>query len=276
MKKLLFLAAAVAAMLTSCSKEQVVGVSTIYAIFANDDATKVVMGPSDGTNTPLNWNAGDCIAVYNAISGTFGEYITSSSVHDGDERAEFSFYYMGSEIIPSEPHLAAYPYERIHPNTFAFKYNSTQTYTENSFDRLAMPMVAVNMSGNSFTFNPQAAVLRLKVSTTSSDITVNSIEITSANKYLVGWAAADLINYIYEVPVESAAKTVTLECNTPVAINSTAKDFNIVVPGQTYPSGDLTITVNTNKGTIVKTSKADATFVAGKVYNINVSGTPTM
>lgn len=75
--------------------------------------------------------------------------------------------------------------------------------------------------------------------------------------------------------MRNQGKTTTLVCpDGGVAINGTAKEFNIVVPGQTYPSGDLTITVRTSKGKIVKTSKTEATFAAGKVYNLNISGDP--
>lgn len=75
--------------------------------------------------------------------------------------------------------------------------------------------------------------------------------------------------------MRNQGKTTTLVCpDGGVAINGTAKEFNIVVSGQTYPSGDLTITVRTNKGFFKKTSKAEATFAAGKVYNLNISGEP--
>lgn len=285
MKKFLFFAAAVAALVTSCNKEQATQdfeeVSTVYATFAQDNATKVVMGESDGTNTPLNWNQGDKIVVVN-INGspenpenlTHGMYQTASSVKDGDSRAKFDFK-GGTQIDLSVPHFAVYPYERIFQDTHAFAYKSEQAYKENSFDPAQMPLVAKNESGNIFTFNAQAAVVRLKVSTTTSDVKVTSIELSSATRVLTGYADPDIETATYGVPVRETGKTTTLVCPAGgVAINGTAKEFNIVVPGQTYPSGDLTITVRTNKGNIVKTSKAEATFAAGKVYNLNISGEP--
>lgn len=280
MKKILYFAAVLSAFMTSCNSENEIidskptkVTSTITATF-DQPATRVQMGTSDGTNTPLQWNAGDELAVYNVTSGTYGKYATAST--DGALTAVFNFVEQAgtSEIVPEERHLAAYPYARIAPSTFAFRYSTTQTYTENSFDPLAMPMVASNASGTEFSFKAQAAVLRLKVSTTASDVAVNSIEITSASMALTGNATPNMGEGTYGVPTVNTSNTVTLNCATPVAINSTAKEFNIVVPGQTYPSGDLTITVRTNKGRIVKTSKTDATFAAGKVYNLTISDTP--
>lgn len=280
MKKILFFAAAVAALLTSCNKENATQdfeeVSTVYATFAQDNATKVVMGASDGTKTPLNWNQGDEIVVVNANNMTYGKYQTAPSVQDGDSRAEFVLV-DGTEINPSVPHFAVYPYERIFQGTYAFEYKAEQAYVENSFDPAQMPLTAKNASGNSFTFNAQAAVVRLKVSTTTSDVKVTSIELASKTKALTGYADADLTAATYGVPVRNTGKTTTLVCPAGgVAINGTAKEFNIVVPGQTYPSGDLTITVKTNKGFFKKTSKAEAIFAAGKVYNISVSGEPAL
>lgn len=281
MKKILYFAAVLSAFFTSCTSENeiidsnpVKGKSTITATF-DQSATRVQMGTSDDRNTPLQWNAGDQLAVYNVGLQKYGLYQAAPSVNNGDLTAVFNFVEQSgtSEIVPEEAHLAAYPFDRI-SNTFSFQYATTQTYTANSFDRLAMPMVASNVSGTEFTFSAQAAVLRLKVSTTESDVTVSSIDITSANKALTGYADADMGNVTYGVPTRSTGKTVTLNCATPVAINSTPTEFNIVVPGQTYPSGDLTITVKTNKGDFAKTSKAAATFAAGKVYNLNISGVP--
>lgn len=282
MKKILYFAAVLSAFMTSCNSENEIidnnptkVTSTITATF-DQPATRVQMGTSNGTNTPLQWNAGDKLAVYNVTSRTFGKYAAASTVRDGDLSASFNFVEQAgtSEIVPEEAHLAAYPFDRIAASTFAFRYSTTQTYTENSFDPLAMPMVASNASGTEFTFSAQAAVLRLKVSTTASDVAVNSIEITSASMALTGNAAPNMSEGTYGVPTENTTNTVTLNCATPVAINSTATEFNIVVPGQTYPSGDLTITVKTNKGDFAKTSKAEATFAAGKVYNLNISGVP--
>lgn len=279
MKKILYFVAVLSAFMTSCNSENEIidsnptkGTSTITATF-DQPATRVQMGTSDGTNTPLQWNAGDQLAVYNVKSNKYGLYQTAPSVNNGDLTAVFNFI-GGSEIVSDEAHLAAYPYARIAASTFAFQYQTTQTYTANSFDPLAMPMVASNESGTEFTFSAQAAVLRLKVSTTASDVTVNSIDITSASMALTGLAAPNMGNGTYGVPNASTGKKVTLNCATPVAISSTPTEFNIVVPGQTYPSGDLTITVKTNKGDFEKTSKAAATFEAGKVYNLNISGAP--
>ncbi len=279
MKKILYFAAVLSAFMTSCNSENEIidskptkVTSTITATF-DQPATRVQMGTSDGTNTPLQWNAGDQLAVYNKTSDSYGLYQTASSVNNGDASAVFNFI-GGSEIVSDEPHLAAYPYARIAATTFEFRYRTTQTYTANSFDPSAMPMVASNASGTEFSFKAQAAVLRLKVSTTASDVTVSSIDITSASNALTGYAAPNMTLGTYGVPTENTSNTVTLNCATPVAINGTAKEFNIVVPGQTYPSGDLTITVKTNKGDFAKTSKAAATFAAGKVYNLNISGVP--
>lgn len=277
MKKILYFAAVLSAFMTSCNSENeiidsnpVKGTSTITATF-DQPATRVQMGTSDGSNTPLQWNAGDQVKVYNLTTENSGIYQTASSVVDGATTATFEFA-TNDQIISEEAHFAAYPAQRIYSNSF--RYQTTQTYTENSFDRLAMPMSARNMSGTEFTFSAQAAVLRLKVSTTESDVAVNSIDITSESMALTGDAEADMANGNFGVPTASTGKKVTLNCATPVAISSTPTEFNIVVPGQTYPSGDLTITVRTNKGKIAKTSKAEATFAAGKVYNLTISGAP--
>lgn len=280
MKKILYFAAVLSAFMTSCNSENEIidsnptkVTSTITATF-DQPATRVQMGTSADGHTPLQWNAGDKLFVYNVTSDNFGVYQTALSVSDGDASATFEYTEMGSEIVSAEPHFALYPYEKIDDTDLSFEYQTTQTYTENSFDPSAMPMVASNASGTEFTFSAQAAVLRLKVSTTASDVAVNSIEITSVYQALTGDAELNKTLGTYDVPTDGTSNVVTLNCDDPVAISSTATEFNIVVPAQTYPSGDLTITVKTNKGDFAKTSSAEATFAAGKVYNLNISGVP--
>ncbi|MCQ2185741.1 MAG: hypothetical protein MJY92_03335 [Bacteroidales bacterium] len=289
MKKILFFAAALAVMLTSCQKEKgsdessAKGVKTITASISN--STKVVMGEDDGTVTKLNWELGDNLFLMDQ-NGSTGKY---SSLNAG-ETATFNLI-DGDGVSPEGQHVAAYPYDGITIDTsggyptILFKYSDSQTYTENSFDKNAMPLLAMNETGTNFSFNAMAPVLRLnvKLATAISDVKVNSVVIESASRNLSGFSNWDG-SCFYE-PGESYGEvgpSITLNCGEGVPISTTATQFCMVIPANEddvdsdiYPSGDLTITVKTNKGNIVKTSKAAATFVAGEVYNINVSGDPT-
>ena len=301
MKKHILFIAAVAAVMTSCAKEQLVqeekqnpaetSTSYVYASFAQDTPTKVVMGESDDNKTPLYWNKGDMIAVANlgSLPPTLGYYRTS--VEDGAATA--TFFKCDPETAdcdPEQPHVAVYPLMGLRDD-YSFYYSDKQSYSPNTFDKVAMPLVANNESGNRFTFNAQAAVLRLKVSTeTETDVKVGRIIITSKDKNLTGYAYPNQTFTAFGAPKDKqddqnkAGKTVVLECqvktkgNTdeePVLVsNDTPTEFNIVLPPQKYPSGDLTITVHTDKGDIVKTSKTEATFEAGKVYNIEMKNDP--
>ena len=303
MKKHILFIAAVAAVMTSCAKEQLVqeekqnpaetSTSYVYASFAQDTPTKVVMGESDDTKTPLYWNKGDMIAVANlgSLPPTLGYYMTDNSVEDGAATATFfKCDPKTADCDPEQPHVAVYPLMGLSDDDYSFKYSDKQHYSPNTFDKEAMPLVASNTRGNRFTFNAQAAVLRLKVSTeTKTDVKVGRIIITSKDKNLTGNAYPNQTFTVFGAPEDKqdgkkkAGKTVVLECqektegNTdePVFVsNDEPTEFNIVLPPQKYPSGDLTITVHTGKGDIVKTSKTEATFEAGKVYNIEMKNDP--
>lgn len=290
MKKYLLFAAAVAALLTSCQKENgfddssAKGVKTITASIGN--STKVVMGEDKDGVTKLNWEEGDKLLLINIHLGESPVFSSSKySANNSGETATFDFVAgTGTAISPDDMHYAYYPYEKMQFNTlqsgnpeFRFNYSDSQTYTENSFDKNVMPLFALNTGGTNFTLDAMAPVLRLNVKLASedSDVKVNSLVIESTENKLSGISILDDGGF-YE-PEENTGKSITLDCGEGVAINNTdATQFCIVLPPNTYDEGDLKITIKTNKGNIVKTSKAAATFVAGKVYNINVSGEPAL
>lgn len=283
-KKYLFYIAATASFVVSCSKAPAVGTQdwqdalSVYATFAQNRATKAGMGASDGMQTPLIWHQGDKIVVINTISGNYGVYETSSAVSDGDVSARFNYKSVSGThpAVKDENHMALYPYSRLNTSDYSFSYGSEQTYEEGSFDRLALPLVAANDKGFDFTFSTQAAVLRLKVSTSESDVNVERIVITSKSKNLTGKASLDMSAMKYGLPTENAGKTVTLDCGEGVAIGNTPKEFCIVVPAQEYPAEDLSITVQTDKEEIftAKSNESAADFEAGKVYNIHIGYEP--
>lgn len=302
MKKILFFAAAFAAILTSCNNETGEALSQesepetnnnvkIYATIIQDEepnttSSRVMMGQSNGSRTPLRWQQGDAICIFNNLdySITFGKYVTKSTVDNGDAKAEFE-YVAGNPMDSHDNHLAFYPYERLEGTSShdEFRYNPNQTYTANSFDRLAMPLMAFNRDRDEtkFSFKAQAAVLRLKVSTNDNDVTVTSIDVASKNKALTGLVKVTKQNpanyeYYCGIPDTQTGKKVTLNCSTPVAINGTPKDFNIVLPAQTYPTCDLVMTIHTNKGDIIKESTRAIDFQAGKVYNVGLVINPSI
>lgn len=277
-KHIFHIVAAIAALMASCSKgpadihQDRQEASPVYATFAQTGSTKVGMGASDGIRTPLTWHQGDEIVVLNCLSETSGIYRTSSAVSDGD--ADARFFYEAQEgtspIVEREDHIAVYPRSGVDLSDGSFTYAVEQTYEEGSFDRLAMPLVAANDGGFNFTFIAQAAVLRIKVSTAESGVKVNSIVLSSQSKNLTGSASLDVSAKKYGLPSSGTGKVVTLNCESPVAIGVTPKEFCIVVPAQEYPAGDISVTVYTTGGEIAKTSNADASFEAGKVYNIHI------
>ena len=275
--KHIFHIVAIAAVMVSCSKGPVdihpdrQEASPIYATFAHNGATKVGLGSSDGVNTPLAWHQGDEIVVRNCQSETAGIYRTASAVSDGDADARF-FYETQDGTFPAaeqESHIAVYPRSKVNLSDGSFTYAAEQTYEEGSIDRLALPMVATNDKGFNFTFSAQAAVLRLKVSTPESGVKVNSIVLSSQSKNLTGNSSLGGTMQ-YGPPATDTGKVVTLDCGEGVSIGKTPKEFCIVVPAQEYPAGDLSVTVYTDGGEIAKTSKAGASFEAGKVYNIHI------
>lgn len=282
MEKYIFCLAVFAAVLTSCSKEQIIReemtspstFSSVYATFAQTGATKVGMGESDGIRTPLTWHQGDMIVVLNYPSMKYGAYRTSSTVSDGDVTAKFDYMtYPGTHpIVGQSAHMAVYPWDKLNAKDKSLRYDTKQIYEEGSFDRLAMPLTAVNYGEYDFSFSAQAAVLRLKISTEENDVKVGRVVLSSQTKALAGNALPNMSALKYDLPTIDTCHVVSLNCESRVAIGATAKDFCIVVPPQTYP--DLTVTVHTDKGDFEVTTTKEATFEAGKVYNINVSGTP--
>lgn len=283
MKKFLFFAAAVTALLSSCQKENgsnnssPKNVKTITASVS--DCTKVVMGEDNGTATKLNWQAGDNLLLINENSKGAPDYSSGMySANSSGEKATFNFV-KGVAISSDDLHYAFYPFEKMDfqggdKPKFCFNYSDNQTYTRNSFDKDAMPLFAKNMNGTSFTFNAKASVLRLnvKLETEVSDVAVTSVVIQSAENNLSGTSI--FVDDEFCEPEENSGNSVTLNCGAGVALSTSATQFCVVLPPNKYEAGDLTITIKTNKGDIVKASKSEATFAAGKVYNIDITANP--
>lgn len=126
-----------------------------------------------------------------------------------------------------------------------FRLMPVQLYKEGSFDRIYMPMRAVQATNNVLTFKPMCGLLRLKV---SGDAAVNCIKVED-NKgiYLSGYFNwDDNLGALIQRPATAAGVYfTTLDCSNNgqgVALTAEGKEFYMVLPAGNYSKG-LKVTI---------------------------------
>lgn len=296
MKKIMFFAAALTALFTSCSSDNddmggdsSKDTSKVTASIAQlkGTGTRVALGTEAGNTVSLNWEAEDEIYIQNA-DGTYGKY--KNNVQGSSNSEEFiysSIYNDESEIKPDGAHTAYYPAVNwalfVTPHTFYFPENQN-----NREFKYCLPMMAKNNGGSYFSFEAMAAVLHLKIKSTSSDFDVEYIKLKSESTVLSGSGPLngstlvpypDCLNYInyFEKDENDWSTNITIK-------NDVVKDVYLVVPAQIYPAGDLTFefvkdqdsgsTSGGNGVVATKTSTMNMTLEKGRIYDINLNVTP--
>lgn len=219
--------------------------ATIEQPASNGNGSRTHINPdnwNNGTFTDILWTSQDLIRVANG-QGTMQNYQltagenTSNGVFNAGEPNETFFVPNYAAIYPASNNEGTA--NSISGTTATFNIPNTQTYKENSFAEMSMPMVAYS----------ETQVLEFKnvfggicIPMVGNGLTVTKIVLTSANEndHLYGVFTADctsatpMPNY-----VSGGYPFITLDCSaTPVTLNATTPTyFCIMVPPASLSNG---------------------------------------
>ena len=253
------------ALLAACTQEELANENAVTTLFAGIEqpaATKTSLsGPTSGIYKTI-WSENDAIGVF-VGDNEASEFKLKKG--DGTTRGEFQGAFKDLNGM-SMSKTAVYPYEIVKGksgSTISVSLPAEQLYKEGNIAEEAYPMVAVT-DGAELNFKNLCSVL--KISMTGS-LTVNSIVFTPNNSGIKvsGDATIDPDNTSLTM-TKDAGSRVALICD-GVNLSGTATDFHIVVPAQTYKGG-FSITIETNKGKVLKTIKSDVTLKRSELYRI--------
>ena len=253
------------ALMAACTQEELGNdnaVATLFAGIEQPAATKTSLsGPTSGIYKTI-WSENDAIGVFvgeNEVS----EFKLKKG--DGTTKGEFQGIFKDLNGM-SMSKTAVYPYGIVKGksgSTISVSLPAEQTYKEGNIAEEAYPMVAVT-DGTELNFKNLCSVL--KISMTGS-LTVNSIIFTSNNSGIkVSGEATIAPDNTSLTMTKNAGSRVALICG-GVPLSGTTTEFYIVVPAQTYKGG-FSITIDTDKGKVLKTIKSDVTLKRSELYRI--------
>lgn len=253
------------ALLAACTQEELANENAVTTLFAGIEqpaATKTSLsGPTSGIYKTI-WSENDAIGVF-VGDNEASEFKLKKG--DGTTRGEFQGAFKDMNGI-SMSKTAVYPYGIVKGksgSSISVSLPSEQAYKEGNIAEGAYPMVAVT-DGVELNFKNPCSIL--KISMTGS-LTVNSIVFTPNNSGIKvsGDATIDPDNTSLTM-TSGADSRVALICG-GVSLSGTATDFHIVVPAQKYTDG-FSITIDTDKGKVLKTIKSDVTLTRSELYRI--------
>ena len=262
----IFLLPSLAIMAASCTEEGFANkdvTATLFAGIEQPAATKTSLsGPTAGIYKTI-WSENDAIGVFVGESEA-SEFKLKKG--DGTTKGEFQGSFKDLNGM-SMSKTAVYPYGIIvngkSGSSISVSLPAEQTYKEGNITEEAYPMVAVT-DGSELNFKNLCSVL--KISMTGS-LTVNSIIFTPNNSGIKvsGDATIDPDNTSLTMASDADSR-VALICG-GVSLSGTATDFHIVVPAQKYTEG-FSITIDTDKGKVLKTIESDVTLKRSELYRI--------
>ena len=234
---------ALAALFVSCAKEveQTSAASGNVVTVAPTEFSATLETPEPDTKTTLGgdngktvlWESGDEIIVWPGIRLGRVKYTLSSGA--GTNSATFT---SDQTIIgdgTDRPNFALYPFDsfaELYPEGVIYTYlPETQNYRANSWDRVAMWMLAVteNSADNNLKFKNLSGVLSLSLKGTAI---IDSIRVYALDEdeRLAGWLYINTSDYSLEF-LDDSSLSLILECESGVTLSETEGTvFNIVVP----------------------------------------------
>mgnify|MGYP004466144177 CR=1 FL=1 len=232
-------------------------VTTLRASIEQKAETKThLSGPENNIYKTL-WSEDDAIGVFAGGVNPSEFKLTGGA---GTNSGEFT------GTIPSGKKIAVYPFsicESINESRVSVVLPEEQTYKEGNIPDGAYPMVA---AGGESTLNFKNLCSVLKISMTGNLI-VNSIIFTPNNFGIkVSREATIDPDNTSLTMTKDAGSRIVLIC-AGVSLSSTATDFHIVVPAQKY-TGGFSVTIDTDKGKVLKTIKSDVTLKRSEMYRI--------
>lgn len=252
------LALSTIALAVACNeKEQCTELRTIKAVIERSDTRTSLEGPDANEVYKTVWTSGDDIAVFSSES-----IAKQFKLKSGENTNKGIF-----EGAAGKGNLAAvYPYSIAKGrdgSTVSVYLPEVQEYVDGNISQGAYPMVA-SSDNDTFSFKNLCSVLRIPM---FGDLTVKSITFTPASENVKVAGKASINFDSKELVMAGDAKpSIKLSCP-DVKLANSATDFHIVVPAQEYPGG-FTITINTDKGDVVKSLKSDITLSRSVLYPI--------
>lgn len=252
------LALSTIALAVACNeKEQCTELRTIKAVIERSDTRTSLEGPDANEVYKTVWTSGDDIAVFSSES-----IAKQFKLKSGENTNKGIF-----EGAAGKGNLAAvYPYSIAKGrdgSTVSVYLPEVQEYVDGNISQGAYPMVA-SSDNDTFSFKNLCSVLRIPM---FGDLTVKSITFTPASENVkVAGKASINVDSKELVMAGDAKASIKLSCP-DVKLANSATDFHIVVPAQEYPGGFI-ITINTDKGDVVKSLKSDITLSRSVLYPI--------
>ena len=263
MKKFIFAAFAIAAVLSGCAKDELtngqdatidVNAPVFYAGFADASSeTKTYVNE----NGHLRWNADDRLTIF--VGKTLNTQYAFDG-EDGDNAGGFNpVSESGSGFVTANPlnaNYAVYPYSSTtkisEEGVISLSLPEVQTYGENSFGRGANTMVAVTENKDDY-YLPFKNVCGYLVVSFYGDATITSVSLKSNNGEKLAGAATVTSSFGGNpslVMKDTATETITIDCGEGIEIGTTketATAFWFVVPQTTFSNG-ITITATSEDG----------------------------
>ena len=243
--------AAFAMLSSSCVKEQAEELSvfqaadmpTLTATTASEiPVTKASITPVEDEARAILWDKGDALSVFYR-NGNNLKYVLEGD--GGTASGDFS-YSSGTVAAPKFKEVVAlYPYDgaaHYSNGVLDVTIPAEQTYTENTFDPKAFPMVGVADEEGKVAFGNVCGFFVLRLY--GADATVKSVKLTGA----MGEQMAGPVKVTVEAGEAphisdwgmDAADEVVLKCATPVKVGATieeATEFWFVLPPMTFMDG---------------------------------------
>ena len=231
---------------------------TINAVIVQTDTKTSLNGPDANGVYKTVWSSGDQIMVFS------GDYLACRYVLKSGENTNKGVF---EGYGDSEDLVAVYPLSISHSRTGAtieVKLPEIQEYVSGNIPLGAYPMLGI-FNDEKFSFRNLCSVLKVPI---FGDATVKSITFTpnNTNIKVSGKAVIDINSTKLEMADNDAMPSVKLYCP-DVKLSTQPTDFHFVVPAQNYPGG-FTLTIATDKGTVVKTLKSSITLDRSVLYPI--------
>lgn len=237
--------------------------TTLFATMEHDASTKTSLSsPVSGVYQNL-WSENEEIGVF--VDGNDASKFRLKN-GAGTSKGEFKGEFKDQNGASMEK-TAVYPFAIVKSKSgtsVSVTLPEEQTYKAGNIADGALPMVAVT-DGSELNFKNLCSVL--KISMTGS-LTVNSVTFTANNsKIKVSGDASIDAGKTTLTMADDAGSRLVLKCDGGVTLSGTATDFFIVVPSQTYKGG-FSLTIDTDKGKVLKTIKSDVTLKRSELYRV--------
>ena len=237
--------------------------TTLFATMEHDASTKTSLSsPVSGVYQNL-WSENEEIGVF--VDGNDASKFRLKN-GAGTSKGEFKGEFKDQNGASMEK-TAVYPFAIVKSKSGAsvsVTLPEEQTYKAGNIADGALPMVAVT-DGNELNFKNLCSVLKIPM---TGSLTVNSVTFMANNSNIKvsGDASIDADKTALTM-ADDAGSRLVLKCDGGVKLSGTDTDFFIVVPSQTY-TGGFSLTIDTDKGKVLKTIKSDVTLKRSELYRV--------